>query len=96
MSRHLNKVGECTLQVSILNREGIRGKSEPGKAEYSGQEGLLDSPIPWLLDRLFVRLLTQQIWGSVLIEVPLDAAAAQPGRPCVSLCPEPGRWGQES
>lgn len=78
MSRHLSKVGECTLLLSILNREGIRGKSEPGKAEHSGQEGLLDSPIPWFLHRLFIRLLIQKIWGSVLLEVPLDAAAAQP------------------
>lgn len=51
-------------------------------------KGLLDSPIPWLLDRLSIRLLIQEIWSLVLMEVPLNAAAAHPGQhPCISLCP---------
>lgn len=34
----------------------------------------------WSPDRLSITLLIRKLWGSVLIEVPPDAAAAQPGQ----------------
>lgn len=94
VNRDLSEAGQCALQISIQVREGTWGISKSGRSEPTGWMGLLESPIPWFLDRLFVRPLIQKTWGSLSIDVTPDAAAQPGGHPCWSLCPQPGRWGQ--